>query len=59
MEQLQRVADVKVVATADGGAPYSLEKQRFCFVFFVVVFVLLFFCKVQVRNGGLTRFIYV
>lgn len=58
MEQLQRVADVKVVATADGGAPYSLEKQRF-FGGFFVVFVLLFFCKVQVRNGGLTRFIYV
>lgn len=42
MEQLQRVAGAKVVATADGGAPYSLDEQRFCFVFFVVVFGVFF-----------------
>lgn len=35
MEQLQRVAGVKVVATADGGAPCSLDERTF---FFVVVF---------------------
>lgn len=34
MEQLQRAADVKVAATADGGAPYSLEEQCFWVFFF-------------------------
>lgn len=53
MERLKRVAGVKVVATADGGAPYSLDERCCrCFRGFF------FFARSRSATKGLTRFIY-